>query len=316
MCAKVSIVVPVYGVEKYIEKCARSLFEQNLSDLEYLFIDDCSPDNSVSVLRSVLEDYPLRKKQVMIYKMERNSGQAAVRTWGVLHATGDFIAHCDSDDWVEPDYCSAMYEKAISENADAVICDYVTTDGEKIIKRVNGCRTTDKNQLINRMLFQSDPWSLWNKLFRRTACYREDLVFPKGNMGEDMVMTFQLVLNAQKISYIEKPLYNYFFNPASITKTMQDEKLLNNYNQLKANSDLLLHVFEVKGVVKQHNRGILSWKWFVKKYLWNISTKKAIQKQWRESYPEITLTVLMSPLFSFKEKCKYLMTNFGLYPFK
>ena len=79
---KVSVIIPVYGVEKYIERCARSLFEQTLDDIEYLFIDDCTPDKSVDILKHVLEEYPQRKSQVVIHRMEKNSGQAAVRKWG------------------------------------------------------------------------------------------------------------------------------------------------------------------------------------------------------------------------------------------
>lgn len=80
---KVSIIVPVYGVEKYIERCCRSLFEQTLDDIEYLFIDDCSPDRSIEILKKVLDEYPHRKNQVHIHRMGKNSGQAAVRKWGM-----------------------------------------------------------------------------------------------------------------------------------------------------------------------------------------------------------------------------------------
>lgn len=317
---KVSVIVPVYGVEKYIERCADSLFAQTLDDIEFIFVDDCSPDRSMELLNAKIEKnrphFVGKNWQVKTERMPANCGQAAVRRHGVRLSKGNFIIHCDSDDWVEPDYCKALYETAIKDDSDAVICDYVTTDGQTIIKKVKGCSSTDKCELINGMLFQRDPWSLCNKLFRRTACYKDDFVFPKGNMGEDMLMTFQLILNAQKISYVEKPLYNYFFNPSSITKAVQDEKILNNYIQLKMNSDLLLLVFEENGKAEQYTKGILSLKWFVKKYLWNMSSNKMIRNEWRESYPEITLKALTSPLLSYREKCKYVMTNLGLYPFK
>ena len=121
---KVSIIVPVYGVEKYIERCARSLFEQTLDDIEYLFIDDCTPDKSIEILKNVLKDYPQRKDQVIIHRMEKNSGQAAVRKWGMIKATGDYTIHCDSDDWVDVTMYEKMYNKAIEEKSDLVICDF------------------------------------------------------------------------------------------------------------------------------------------------------------------------------------------------
>ena len=80
---KVSVIIPVYGVEKYIERCARSLFGQTLDDIEYLFIDDCSPDKSVEILEHILLEYPQRRDKVIIHRMEHNSGQAKVREWGM-----------------------------------------------------------------------------------------------------------------------------------------------------------------------------------------------------------------------------------------
>lgn len=126
---KVSVIIPVYRTEKYIERCVRSLFNQTLDEIEYLFIDDCSPDNSIKILNNVLEDYPHRKEQVIIHRMSRNSGQAIVRNWGMQNATGEYVIHCDSDDWVDADMYRAMYDKAVEEHSDVVICDYAITNG-------------------------------------------------------------------------------------------------------------------------------------------------------------------------------------------
>ena len=166
---KISIIIPVYKVEKYIERCARSLFEQTLDDIEYLFIDDCSPDKSIEELKDILDEYPHRKSQTIIHRMERNKGQAAVRYWGVKNATGDYLIHCDSDDWVELDMYQQMYNKAIEEDADVVVCDYVVTNGTSVIKTINACHAKSPGQLIENCLFQRDPWPLWNKLFKRKA---------------------------------------------------------------------------------------------------------------------------------------------------
>lgn len=312
---KVSVIVPVYGVEKYIERCARSLFGQSLDDIEYLFIDDCTPDRSMEVLRLVLEEYPERKHHVVIHRMKQNSGQAAVRIWGMQHASGDFVIHCDSDDWVEPDYCRTLYEAAIKEDADAVVCDYSTSDGQRILKRVCGCGSSDKGVFVNRMLYQSDPWSLCNKLFKRTACYKADLVFPIGNMGEDMLLVFQFVLNANKVVGVQDSLYNYFFNPTSITKNPSEEKILSNFKQFKANTDLLFEVFDNKGLSEQYSSGIVSCKWFVKKFLWNLHPNRVVRKLWLDTYPEIKKNVLSDSQIPLKDKLKYCLSDIGLYPF-
>ena len=118
---KVSVCIPVYGVEKYIERCARSLFEQTMSDgIEFIFVNDCTPDKSIEILEKVLAEYPHRKKQTQIINHEKNSGLVAARKTGLAHATGEYIIHCDSDDWVDVDFYQVMYETAINNNADVV----------------------------------------------------------------------------------------------------------------------------------------------------------------------------------------------------
>ena len=109
MNSKVSIVVPVYGVEKYIERCARSLFTQTFGDIEYIFVNDCTKDSSMQVLEFVMKDYPARN--VRIINKEKNEGLPQARKTGVLASTGDFIMHIDSDDWVEHDIVEKLYAR-------------------------------------------------------------------------------------------------------------------------------------------------------------------------------------------------------------
>mgnify|MGYP000541624267 CR=1 FL=1 len=109
----VSVIVPIYGVEPYIEKCARSLFEQSLENMVFIFVNDCTPDKSVEILRQVIEDYPRRYLQIQIIEHEENRGLAMARNSGLLIAKGEYIIHCDSDDWVELDMYEEMYEKAM-----------------------------------------------------------------------------------------------------------------------------------------------------------------------------------------------------------
>ena len=94
MQKRVSVCIPVYGVEKYIERCARSLFEQTMTDgIEFIFVNDCTKDNSIEILEKVLEEYPHRKEQVKIIHHEKNRGLVAARNTGLEHATGDYIIH-------------------------------------------------------------------------------------------------------------------------------------------------------------------------------------------------------------------------------
>ena len=244
---KVSIIVPVYGVEKYIERCARSLFEQTLDDIEYLFIDDCTPDSSIEILQQVLEEYPHRKEQVIIHRMEQNSGQAKVREWGIKNATGEYVIHCDTDDWVDKDMYRAMYVKAQEDKADIVICDYykVSYSNKEYIK---GRNIGDKDSLISDLITERVSWSVWNKLVKNSLYRSDDILFPRGNMGEDMALIMQLVFKANKISYLPKPLYFYLYNPLSITHQKTEDAVYNKYKQFKDNVGIVLSAFSKSGL--------------------------------------------------------------------
>lgn len=311
---KVSVIIPVYGAEKYMERCVRSLFEQTLDDIEYLFIDDCTPDNSMAVLNQVMEEYPARKKQVTIHRMEKNSGQAAVRAWGMQNAKGDFVIHCDSDDWVELDAYRKMYEKAISENSDVVVCDFAMTDGTTVYRILKGCGTTNKDQFIQRLLLQNDSWSLCNKLFRRSACFKGGLIYPEGNMGEDMALCFQLLLNGEMVSYISETLYNYFYNCNSTTHSANEQKKMANFYENKDNADILFKTLQKHGLLNKYSDGVIYVKWRIKMLLWFTEFDSAKYSLWKETYPEIDLKMLTLPKVKLSDRIKYYLTNLRLYP--
>ena len=246
---KVSIIIPVYGVEKYIERCAISLFEQTLDNIEFIFIDDCTLDNSIRILRNVAEKYRFRfeeKNHVLrIDKMLTNSGQAAVRKHGLQLATGSYIIHCDSDDWVDSDMYRIMYEKAVEEDSDVVICDFNNTDGVTFSQSVKGCYSDNKSVFFYDMLYHRTSWAVWNKLVKKKI-YDSIDYYPKFAMGEDMVLTTQIILNSNKISYVGESLYNYYYNPTSIMNTQTEKQCMNKYLQLKCNTELLLPFLNCK----------------------------------------------------------------------
>lgn len=195
---KVSVVVPVYGVEKYIERCARSLFEQTLDDIEYLFIDDCTPDKSVEILKQVMEDYPQRKNKVVIHRMEQNLGQAKVRESGMRSATGEYVIHCDSDDWVHPEMYERLYHYAVTGDYDMVWCDYYRSDG-KHNEYIPQKSDTQAVNLVGNMLAGSRSrliGSVCNRLYKRRL--QTGIIYPKANMNEDLVIVTQLTLACKK----------------------------------------------------------------------------------------------------------------------
>ena len=315
---KVSVLVPVYGVEKYIERCARSLFEQTLDDIEFIFVDDCTPDRSIEILESVIEEYQLRFAEkhydVKIERMSMNSGQAAVRRQGIQLATGDYIIHCDSDDWVDVTMYEKMYNKAIADDADMVVCDYMVTDGESTQNIVKACHSVKPFEFLENMLFQRDPWSLWNKLFKITAYYK--IVFPDNSMGEDMAMSIQLITRCRHMAYIQEPLYSYYFNPESITKNNSFDSCVRKYQQLFENSMIVLDFLEDTGLKIYMKDAIIVYKHFIRTVLYSIVYKKDYYTIWRRTFPGLNWQCLISSHISVIDKMRIILTILHLYPRK
>lgn len=120
----VSVVVPVYGVEKYIKRCAESLFSQTIAaSCEFIFVDDCSPDNSIGILKSVVQKYPALDVKIIVH--EKNKGLASARNTGFAQVTGKYFINVDSDDWVEPNYIEVLVSEAERTCADITGCNLI-----------------------------------------------------------------------------------------------------------------------------------------------------------------------------------------------
>lgn len=308
---KVSVIVPVYGVEKYIERCARNLFEQTLDDIEYLFINDCSPDRSIEILQQVLEEYPQRKPQVIIHRMPSNSGQAAVRNWGMQNATGEFIIHCDSDDFVDVNIYKMMYECACRESADIVVCDYYYYN-DKHKTFICGCNNGDKQEFFKNLLLQKESCVLWNKLIRKSVCCK-DLIWAKGNMGEDMLLCLQFVNNSTKIFHVPIPLYYYLENPLSISRKMSENAILNRFNQSIKNAECLILFFKKADLYFKY-QDALDYILFQKKNLLRplIGIPK-YYKLWFNTYSELNKSIFLNREVSASQKIKHLLALLRLY---
>ena len=163
---KVSIIIPVYMAEDYIAKCVRTLFEQTLDDIEYIFIDDCSPDNSIAVMYAILKQFPQRQSQVRVIRNIRNQGVGQTRQRGIDEARGEYIIHCDPDDWVEPNMYAIMYEEAQTNGSDIVICEYYEEKSNHSITYPQQLKQ-DKKELLHCITNATLPAYLWNKLIRR-----------------------------------------------------------------------------------------------------------------------------------------------------
>lgn len=162
---QVSILVPVYGVEEYIERCARSIFEQTYRNLDIVFVDDCTPDKSIEILKRVLDDYPERKAQTRIIRHEHNRGLAAARNTAVAAATGTFLTHVDSDDWLEVDAVEELVKKQVETGAEIVTGDF--TIWEKEGKKPFVWQDMNKEEYLKALLTNSCKSYIWGRLIKR-----------------------------------------------------------------------------------------------------------------------------------------------------
>lgn len=207
---KVTVIVPVYNVANYIEKCATSLFNQTLESLEIIFVDDCSPDNSVEIIKQTLEKFPERVANTRIMRTPTNSGQAAVRRRGIIDATGEYIIHCDGDDWADIDLYEEMYKAAKDKDADIVICDEIQElkDGQRICEV--GELPDSPKEIVRG--WYSHTIGMWchNKLIRRNLYFDNDVLPWDGlDMWEDNGLMTRLLYYGKRLVQIHGSYYHY-----------------------------------------------------------------------------------------------------------
>lgn len=278
----VSVIVPVYNVEPYVARCARAMFGQTLGDMEFVFVDDCSTDRSMEIIRLVLEEFPSRKDQVRFFRMPENSGQARVRMKGMELATGDYVIHCDADDCVATDAYETMYQEAVSGGHDIVTCDFNIGDDSSWIHLPQGSLPGKE---LSDIMAGRVMGSLCNRLVRRSLL--EGLVPPVGNMAEDMVLTVQIICKASSIAHISKPLYYYYRRSDSISNSAGMEAALRRWESISANVGLIVDILERDYGFEDKSADIVYAKYRSRHYLLPYIGSPDIYRKWRGTFPEV-----------------------------
>lgn len=209
---KVSVVVPVYNVEKYLAKCLDSLVNQTLEDIEIIVVNDGSTDNSKSIIEEYSSKYP---KKVFPFDKE-NGGLSDARNFGLNYVHGDYIAFLDSDDYVNKTLYEKMYNKALEEKSDMVECDFYWTypASKKVDTRYE---YKDKKDMIANARVVA-----WNKLYKKDVLLNSGVTFTKGLHYEDVDFFYKMIPKLGKVSLIREPLIYYVQRKSSISNT-QDE---------------------------------------------------------------------------------------------
>ena len=210
---KVSIIVPVYNVELYLNRCVDSVLSQEFADFECILVNDGSTDNSARIC----DNYAGLDSRIKVIHKIKNEGASLARKTGLDISLGEYVLFIDSDDWIEKNMALKLYEKAAKENYDMVICDYfIENNGiEKSFKQ----NITDFNneKIIKNIISGKIKAYMVNKIVRRSVFLQA--VFPKHSRSEDYVLTIQNASNSDKIGYINAPFYHYCLNNNSLSQS-------------------------------------------------------------------------------------------------
>lgn len=294
---KISVIIPIYNVERFISRCARSLMEQTLQDVEYIFVNDATPDKSMLKLLSVIKDYPNRIRHIKILEHPNNKGLPAARNSGLKVASGEYIFHCDSDDYVEVDMLENLYETAVKYDSDIIWCDWFLTFGknERYMKQPDYAKPLDA---IKAMLGGAMKYNVWNKIVKRDLYQKNNIVFPEGyGMGEDMTMIL-LFAYAQRIKYIPKAFYHYVKNNSDAFTQNHSERNLKDLQYNVGRVEQVLSTIYGMSLTKE----IAFLKLETKFPLLIMGSCTEQYKQWTRLYPEANKYIFQNTYISIRSR--------------
>lgn len=239
---KISIIIPIYNVEDYIVACVDSIINQTYQNYELILVDDCSTDDSITILKSNID---LDFDKISILKTNKNSGLSMARNFGLPYATGDYVWFVDSDDFISSDALEILNQQLSYNDFDIVIFNANLYFNKDLIQKlsdnlISGIYTGEK--IVIQTLIKSTPIIAWNKLYSRELLTETRFLFPEGLWYED-TLTIKLFTSAKKIKKIDDTLYYYRQREGSITKVF---------------STRLLERYEVFSLVKAHLRSLPS----------------------------------------------------------
>lgn len=304
---KVSVIVPIYKVESFIARCAESLLNQTLQEIEYIFVNDATPDGSMDVLKETIARYPSRTDSCHIVEHEVNKGLPSARNTGLAVARGQFVFHCDSDDFLEPMMFEDMYKAAVENSADIVWCDWYLSfeKNERYMKQPD---YTEPIEALKGMLSGAMKFNVWNKLVRRGLYQRWNIRFPDGyGMGEDMTM-MMLFVHADKVCYLPKAYYHYVkLNNNAFSQTYSERHLA----ELRYNvSRIEEYIHNCFGELLDKEISFLK---LDVKFPFLITDDHKKHEMWKEWYPEANEYIMQNKRISLRSRLLQLAAVNGLF---
>lgn len=218
---RVSILVPFYKVEKYVGRCVESLFSQTYNNIEYVFVNDCSPDESIEVINEYIAKYGVADKCKMIVH-EENQGISASRNDCLDNMTGDYFLFVDSDDYIDSNMVELLVEAAVKENADISGCGYIEEYADHSVEHPQKY-TNDHDEMMRAITLLTIKGVMWKLLVRSTIVteHRDEVRFiPNRNMVDDYLFCCQIFYYAQRFAGVDRCMYHWIqYNPNNYTHT-------------------------------------------------------------------------------------------------
>lgn len=308
---QVSVLIPIWNVEKYIERCLRSVFEQTVADqAEFILVNDCSPDNSMKIAETVINDYPHLKNQIKVINHKTNRGSAAARDTLLKNAAGKYFIFVDSDDWVEPNYLEELLNAAEREDADVVGCNLIREFGDRTEVSKEPLSSDGKEYVRKLLVGEIQGW-LPVKLMKKEVIDSNpgDWWVEGLDLTEDLLFSVQFFYYARKIVYIDKELYHYRQdnnNSLSLQNNLSEEKC----NQLIGIAAKTEEFLKEKDIFSEYASELNERKIFTK--IW-ILIKNSSPQDYFSLYPDLYKSIKIKNLQTLYRKTLLFFCDCRLY---
>lgn len=279
----ISIIIPVYNVEKYIERCLRSIINQNFNEpIECIIVNDATPDKSMIIIQNLIKDY-YGSIFFKIINHSKNRGLAAARNTGLENSTGTYILNIDGDDYCEPNLLEELIKKIKENQADIIGFDFYKDYGNYKIQdaKFKFHKSTAYN--LSSLINGEYSANIWRRIIKRKLYIDNNIRLIEGiNMAEDVMATIQLHYYAESVDYIDKPLYNYIqFNNASLVHNISVEKINETFKAYRFIENFL----KSKGIFETYKVGFYK-RCIIVKLPFLLNNNIQSYSKWMYYYPE------------------------------
>ncbi len=221
----ISVIVPIYGTELYIEECLTSLFNQTKTEnVEFILVNDCTKDRAMDIANKIISNY--RYLSIKVINHDKNKGIAATRQTGVEVAKGEYLIQIDSDDWCDSTMLEELYKKAVKDSSDIIICDYYRNEGNRefyVRQAIGQNEYLTIEMLLNGKLLGYS----WNKLIRKNLFTKNYINYTEHiDFAEDLIVNIKLLCNTNKISYLNEAYVHYRINDNSVSSNLLTKSLV------------------------------------------------------------------------------------------